>query len=171
MSTRTPPPDDDTLARSLTQSRLLEDAPPAVIERAIGLWQPRARRSTQPGLLQRVAAVLSFDSGLASPLAYGMRSSGGAIRQLLYSVEGCDIDLRIAPQDAERYTVSGQVLGPDVLGVVVLAPAAGGVQTETVLSELGEFRLPPVTAGDWRVTLELVGRAIELPLLQIPQAP
>lgn len=170
MSTRTLPPDDDMLARSLADSRMLEDAPPAVIERAIGLWQPRARRATRPGLLQRVAAVLAFDSGLASPLAYGMRSSGGAMRQLLYSVEGCDIDLRIAPQDAEHYTLSGQVLGPDVLGVVVLAPAAGGTPTETVLSDLGEFRLPAVAAGDWRITLELAGRAIELPLLQIPQA-
>jgi hypothetical protein len=167
MSTRTPPPDDDTLARSLAESRMLEDAPPAVIERAIGLWQPRARRG---GLLQRVAAVLSFDSGQASPLAYGMRSSGAAMRQLLYSVEGCDIDLRIAPLDAEHYTVSGQVLGPDVLGVVMLVAAAGGTPSETVLSELGEFRLPAVTAGEWRVTLELAGRAIELPLLQIPQA-
>jgi hypothetical protein len=171
MSTRTPPPDDDTLARSLVESRLLEDAPPAVIDRAVGLWRPRARSAAQPGLMQRVAAVLSFDSGLASPLAYGMRSSGGAMRQLLYSVEGCDIDLRIAPQDAEHYTVSGQVLGPDVLGVVVLAPAAGGTPTESVLSELGEFRLPPVAAGEWRITLELAGRAIELPLLHIPQAP
>jgi hypothetical protein len=174
MSTRKPLsfPDDETLAAALVASRVLDDAPPQVIERAIGLWEPRARSAaaSRRGLVRRLAAALTFDSGNASPLAWGMRSSGSAVRQLLYSVEGRDIDLRIAPTDTGRYTLSGQVLGPDVLGVVVLEPVGGGERAETALSELGEFRLPAVAAGDYRITLELADTAIDLPPLHVPQA-
>ena len=36
------------------------------------------------------------------------------------------------------------------------------------LNEFGEFRLPPLTAGEWRLTLELADKTIELPLLVLP---
>lgn len=168
MTTLPPRDDDEALAQALSASRLLEDAPASLVEAAVGLWQPRPRRAARTGLLQRVAAVLTFDSGAASPLAYGLRSGGSAQRQLLYSIEGCDIDLRIAPQDAGRYTLSGQVLGPDALGVVVIEPVQGGEAVEVLLSDLGEFTLPAVAAGDWRVTLQLTDRTIELPPVEVP---
>lgn len=161
------PDDDDSLIDALHESRMLEDAPAEAVDRLIGLWQRKPRAA---GLLPRLAALLAFDSGIAPPLAYGMRADGGVLRQLLYSVEGCDVDLRIAPAEgADTFRLSGQVLGPNVRGVVAMQPLAGGERTEAALSELGEFWLPPVAAGDYRITLELVDLAIDLPAVQVPQ--
>ena len=169
MKTRTELTDAD-IDRSLRASRGLIDAPEHVIHRALALYS-RQRAAEQPGLLRRLAAVLTFDSGAASPLAFGMRSSGGAVRQLLFSVEGRDVDLRIAPAaQAQSFSLSGQILGPDSLGIVVMEPEAGGERREVALSELGEFQLPPVTAGIYKLTLELADMAIDLPLVRIPQA-
>lgn len=168
------PADDAALARELAASRTLLDAPEALIQRAIALFEPRAVAApARPGLLRRLAE-LRFDSAGASPLAFGMRASGGTVRQLLYSLEGRDIDLRIEP-DAEaahdeRYALSGQILGPFSAGVVVIEPEAGGDGAAAALNDLGEFRLPAVAPGSYRVTLELADMAIDLPLLRVPQA-
>jgi hypothetical protein len=168
------PADDAALERGLAASRALFDAPEALIERAIALFEPHAATAgAQRGLLRRLAE-LRFDSAGASPLAFGMRASGGAVRQLLYSLEGRDIDLRIEPdaqtgQD-ERYALSGQILGPFSVGVVVIEPEAGGDSAAAALNDLGEFRLPAVAPGSYRVTLELSDMAIDLPLLRVPQS-
>jgi hypothetical protein len=161
---------DAAIEQSLRASRDLLDAPEHVIHRALAIYT-RQRVEEQPSFLRRLAAVLTFDSGAASPLAFGMRSSGGAVRQLLFSVEGRDIDLRIAPAaQAQTFALSGQILGPDSLGIVVMEPEAGGERREVALSELGEFQLPPVAAGIYKLTLELADMAIDLPLVRIPQA-
>jgi hypothetical protein len=162
---------DAALEQSLRASRKMLDAPEHVIHRALAVFTARRQAEAQPSLLRRLAAVLTFDSGAASPLAFGMRSSGGAVRQLLFSVEGRDIDLRIAPAaHAQTFALSGQILGPDSLGVVVMEPEDGGERREVALSEMGEFQLPAVAAGTYRLTLELNDMAIDLPLVRIPQA-
>jgi hypothetical protein len=53
---------------------------------------------------------------------------------------------------------------------VVMQSEGDGQRSEVALNELGEFRLPPVPAGSYRLTLELGGMAIELPAVQIPHA-
>jgi len=170
MTTPTPDPDDDSLAGALRASRVLVDAPEALIQRAIDLFQPSRQRAAR-GLLPRLRAVLQFDSGQASPLAFGMRSSGGDMRQLLYTLDGCDVDLRVAPADgaADLFVLSGQLLGPDSQGMVVAEHGSTDFRepARAALNELGEFRLPPLPAGSWRLTLELADRAIELPALDL----
>jgi hypothetical protein len=168
------PADDGPLERALRSSRVLIDAPEAVIERAVALFEPQAAHAAaRPGLLRRLAE-LRFDSAGAAPLAFGMRASGGTVRQLLYSLEGRDIDLRIEPEAdiglEERYALSGQILGPASAGVVVIEPEAGGDASAAVLNELGEFRLPAVAPGSYHVTLELSDMAIDLPVLRVPQS-
>ena len=41
--------------------------------------------------------------------------------------------------------------------------AAEADAASAALNEFGEFRLPPLPAGRWRLTLELSHQAIELP--------
>jgi len=170
-----PDPDDERLARALHASRVLEDAPEALVLRAIGLFEtrPRAARPAPRAGLPRLLAALAFDSGLASPLAFGRRSATAEQRQLLYTLEGCDVDLRVTPAGG-HYEVSGQLLGPDCQGVVFAQAEAAGVAdaeaTSAALNEFGEFRLPPLPAGRWRLTLELAHQAIELPPLELPAA-
>lgn len=177
--TTTPDPADAALEQALRDCRRLEDAPEHVIQRALVAWRPRGAKGAARGLLQQVLAALTFDSGAAAPLAFGMRSAGGTLRQLLFSAQGRDVDLRIAPvaaaaaggePDAARWQLSGQVLGPDSAGTVVLADAAGQVLGEVALSDLGEFRLPAVPAGAYALTLRFAETEVVLPPVQVPQA-
>jgi hypothetical protein len=164
---------DADMERQLQRSRQLEDAPEHVILRAIAAWQPRRQTTAAPSLLQRILAVLTFDSGAASPLAFGARSAGGAARQMLFSAEAHDVDLRIAPARetaADQWLLSGQLLGPDGLALVALTDAHGRLIGESALDEFGGFRLPAVAAGRYTVTLRLDGAEIELPPIDVPQA-
>lgn len=177
MNTPHPDPDDEGLAQALRASRGLEDAPEAWVLRAIDLFQAVAPRAPRAGL-PRLLAALRFDSLGASPLAFGRRSTATEQRQLLYTLGDCDVDLRVAAAEGrdDRFVVSGQLLGPDCQGVVFAQAAAaaagdsaGDAQlASAVLNEFGEFRLPPLAAGKWRLTLELADRAIELPPLALP---
>lgn len=178
MTTTPDRPDDAALEQALRDSRRLEDAPEHVIQRAIGAWRARAAPSPARGRLQQVLAALTFDSAAAPPLAFGMRSAGAGQRQLLFSAEGRDVDLRISAADpagvapeAARWQLSGQVLGPDSAGTVALSDMAGRSVGEVALSELGEFQLPAVPAGAYVLTLRLTDAELVLPPLQVPHAP
>ena len=178
MSPLLPDPDDERLADALRASRKMTDAPEALILRTIDafdLARPRARAeaSAQRGLLPRLLAVLQFDSGQASPLAFGRRSGSAEVRQLLYTLPACDVDLRVAPAEGDdgRYSLSGQLLGPDSVGVIVAAASAGDDAQSAVLNELGEFRLPPLAPGAWRLSLELADKTVELPPLELAPRP
>lgn len=166
-------PSDAAIERGLRGSRQLENAPEHAIQRAMAVWQPRHQAAATPGLFQRLLAVLSFDSGAASPLAFGMRSGGATTRQMLFSAEGHDIDLRISPASttqADRWLLSGQVLGPEALGVVRLTDTMAQTVAETLLDEMGEFRLPDIAPGQYTVTLRLGASEIVLPSILVPQA-
>lgn len=174
MTTTPPDPSDAALEQGLRDSRRLDDAPEAVIQRALDLWQHGARGAAPaPGALRRLVAAVAFDSAGAGALAFGRRAAGGTTRQILYSTEGLDIDLRISPEaDAatDRWQLSGQVLGPNAQGVVGLADDGGRAVAEAPLSELGEFRLPAVGAGPYTLTLRLGFVEIVLPTVRVPGA-
>lgn len=162
-------PDDATLERRLHASRRLEDAPESVIQRAIDVWVPRPPATAAGhGVLRRLAAVLSFDSLGMTPQAAGVRSLGAdGIRQLLYSAEGRDIDLRVAPAaQAGRWRLSGQVLGPDETGTAELR--CGDVRAQVAWNELAEFRFDDVPAGACELTLRGSGWELTLPPIDIP---
>lgn len=161
-------PSDDAVERGLRASRRLAEPPEHVIQRALATWRPR--RAVSTGLLQRVLAVLTFDSSAMPPLAVGMRSVGDGPRQLLFAAHGRDVDLRIAQAGVASWSITGQVLGPDCHGVVVLTDEHGEVANQADLDELGQFRLPPVPDGRYTVTLRLTDVEIALPAVQVPQA-
>lgn len=162
--------DDDALERRLRAARGLEDAPPALIQRAIGLWQ--APVTAAPGPLRRLLATLSFDSASTSPLALGLRSGGGpAARQLLFSAEGRDVDLRLVPATTGVplcWTLRGQLLGPDAGATAELQ--VGEHAARVALDELAEFRFDLVPQGECRLTLRSGDWILELPPFRIPFA-
>lgn len=186
MTTDRLPDDDEALAARLRASRRLEDAPEAVIQRALGLWRsraaPAAAQSTAGSAtaapaaplaagLRRLVAVLKFDSAGASPLALGLRSGTGGegTRQLLYFSEGRDVDLRIAPvstPNGRQWRLSGQVLGPDVAGVAELR--CGKDVRTAEWSELAEFSFPEVAAGRCTLVLRSADWELELPFIDVP---
>jgi hypothetical protein len=167
------PLDDDALAQALHRSRVLRDAPESLVEQAIALFDARAVAARPvaggpAGALRRLAAVLSFDSAGASPLAFGRRGRAQPVRQLLYSVEGRDIDLRLAAGStgaAPRWRIAGQVLGPDRQGTVELLQ--GDERLQTSWDALGEFAFDGVGPGSWTLRLQGTDWATELPALEL----
>jgi hypothetical protein len=162
---------DDEFSQQMRRAlRELPDAPLALQRAAIGLWVAPA-----PGLLslaqeaiRQIAAVLSFDSWSTAAVAQGMRSLRSATRHLLFSAEGRDIDLRISPM-AEVFGLAGQILGPDEGGTVCVDRADGvpAEQRRATLDALGEFRVEGLSAGIYRLTLNVGSEQIVLPQVQV----
>lgn len=123
-----------------------EDAPPHVVARAARLLRPRSEAPLVG--VRHWFATLRFDSAQV-PSVVGVRAGQPAERQLLFSAGELDLDLRVTPADAQ-WVVSGQVLGQEVDGHVELA---GPGAARAPLNELSEFKLPPVAAGTYMLTL------------------
>ncbi len=149
----------------LMQSDTSVDPPPAVINRAVRLFRPRQAEVTPP-LLQRIVAALQFDSLQLAP-ATGLRSGAAAPRQLLFSAGDYDLDLRLTPtEQTDGWLLTGQVLGSDTPTGRVTVEGATGV-VETSLSLLGEFVLPPVTAGNYTLVVQLADAKITVDTIQV----
>jgi hypothetical protein len=157
-------PPDAPLERLLRGSRGLDEAPEHLIQRAIGLWQPRAmaRPAAPAGALRRLVAALAFDSAASAPAALGLRSGALATRQLLFTAEGHDVDLRLEPLPGGLWKVSGQVLGPDGSGSALLRPSGAPAQ-QVAWSPLAEFSFDPVAAGACQLLLRSEAWEIDIP--------
>lgn len=139
-----------------------EDAPRHAVASVLNLFRTRAQAS-EPSLVQRVLAALSFDSTQLTP-AYGVRSGQATARQMLYSAGANDIDLRVQPS-GEAWVVSGQVLGECAGGSIRLEGTAAQVEAE--LNELCEFTLPAVPSGSYTLRLRLDEVEVEVPELRL----
>lgn len=165
---------DDEFARLVRRAAALPDAPPSLIHAAIDQWhaaRPSLLQATAKGILNRVAAALTFDSWAAGSLALGVRAVPSDTRHLLFTAEGRDIDVRIAPAGG-RFEVTGQILGPDESGVIELAPASGGEldaasARAVALDDMGEFRLEGVRPGAYVLTLRVGEDEIVLPSIDV----
>jgi hypothetical protein len=159
-------PDDADIVRNLRAGRALERPPEAVLQRAMGIWRPRGAAAVGQAvaaLVQRVTAVLRHDSAGLSPLAMGLRSGPGGTRQLLFSADGHDIDLRLQAEPGAqppRWRIEGQLLGPVSSGRVALR--CGDWAAETGWNALCEFRFDAVPPG--ACTLLLLGDGWEITL-------
>jgi len=171
---------DHVLRRAVAS---LPDAPETMLKAAIGLFpaavQAAPRTSARTSLLQsafeavreRLEAVLSFDSWATPALASGMRSASASTRFMLFSVQGRDIDLRIAPE-AGGFSLAGQILGPDEAGRIELSSMHEGALTQVAaLDEMGEFRIDGVARGSYRVTVHVGADQIVLPQLEVGDRP
>jgi anti-sigma factor RsiW len=139
-----------------------DDAPVQVVNRAVDLFRMR-RAPDLSGVRQRLSAELRFDSWRTLQ-RLGLRGSARTERQLLFSVEGFDVDVRIT-HSGEAWTVAGQVLGPDRAGVVALTSAGNMVQG--VLNELSEFKFSVVSPGAYTLVVDLPSVEIEIAGLEV----
>lgn len=135
------------------------DAPRDVLMSAINIVAPKTQRP-----LRRIVATLIFDSRTAGP-AFGMRSLHTSSRQLLYSAQQTDLDLRITIQN-EECIVTGQVICDGCAGGRVEISGATG-SAETSLNELCEFTLPAIPVGNYSLRVRMVDVEIEIPELEL----
>jgi anti-sigma factor RsiW len=139
-----------------------EDAPSAVVARAVSLFAPRARPATSA--LRRLVASLIYESTPFAP-AFGLREGGSSSeRQLLFHAGDNEVQLQVAP-DGEAWAVTGQVLGPCGGGSAELRGAPAAV--DATLNEVCEFAMPAVPAGAYTLTLRLNEIELEVPDLRL----
>jgi len=161
-------PDDDTLQRWLVASRALEEAPEQLVQDAIDLWDKRPRPLAASPARRRLSVGLIFDSLQSSAALAGVRARDDA-RQLLFSMEGRDVDLRIrrsGSSPAGGWTVSGQVLGPDGQGSTSIR--CGGFEATVPWSAMCEFHVEPIPAGECIVSLHAEDWEAVLPAFVLP---
>lgn len=176
---------DDEFAERLRQAMALPEAPADWIQRAIDAG-PRPSANAVGGAVaaaagfvraaaRRVVGLLEFDSWAGPALATDLRGARSETRQLLFNAEGRDIDLRLNPSTG-GFSLTGQVLGPDESGLVLLQPestasAASSTASATVpLDALGEFRFDDMAAGRYRLVLQLGGDEIVLSPIELGPA-
>lgn len=136
-----------------------KDAPRDVLQSALNIFT----RESQPRL-RRIVAILTFDSRKAGP-AFGMRSIHTTSRQMLYSAEETDLDLRIIVQNGECI-LAGQVIKDGCTeGVVEISGREGSAKAS--LNELCEFTLPAVPLGKYSLRLRIQDLEIEIPELEL----
>ena len=147
---------------SLMRSDVIENAPTDLVKYAKGIFRQRvAPRKISP--LSRIIAALTFDSLTAAP-AHGLRSQAGG-RQLVYSTENVDIDVRITAEN-EEWQIAGQVPGSFCAsGEVTLK--SDSFSATTTLSELCEFSFSSVPEGTYKLSVQLLDVTIETPPLEI----
>ncbi len=160
--------DDELLHATRRAVQALPDVPPALHAAALAQWPGAgaALVALAQGVLSHVVAVLRVDSWAQGAVALGMRGGRAPTRHLLFSAEGRDIDLRIAPEDG-AFTLAGQILGPDEAGEVEVRMADGGVLHRAALDGFGEFRIPGVARGTYQVLLRLGTEAVQLPPVEV----
>ena len=143
----------------MMRSDAARDAPRDLLMSVIKLFPPGAPRP-----LQRIVATLIFDSRKAVPV-FGMRSVRSSSRQLLYSAQQTDLDLRITIQD-EECILAGQVIREDCVGgLVEISGPTGSV--EASLNELCEFTLPALPIGYYSLKVRMSDIEIEIPELEL----
>ena len=136
-----------------------KDAPRDVLASAINVFSQQNRSP-----LRRIVALLTFDSRNAGP-AFGMRSLRATSRQMLYSAEDIDLDLRITVQNDECI-IAGQVIGDGCVGGHVEISGEAG-RSEATLNEVCEFTLPPIPVGNYSLTVRVLDLQIEIPELEL----
>lgn len=165
---------DDEFVHIVQRAVALPEVPLTLQRAAIELWssaQPTTLRSMAQTGLRLIAATLSFDSWAQPRVVLGMRSAASDTRHLLFSAMGRDIDLRISPV-ADRFTLTGQILGPDESADIELVAQPGNSNKApevrvTTLDTMGEFRLDDVSSGTYLMTLRTSSDEITLPPIEV----
>ena len=144
------------------RSDTIEDPPATLRESARRGFRSRVssrQSSPAPSLASRVVAALSFDSLTAAP-AFGLRSQ--ASRQLLYSTETADIELRVSPENE----IAGQILGATCeYGEVNLE--GDDFSATARLNDVCEFFFGSVPAGTYKISVHLPGLLVDIPQLEL----
>lgn len=139
------------------------DAPAELVQCAKNIFREKVVTHGPP-LFQIIVASLTFDSLTNAP-AFGLRSQTTAGRQLIYSTETADIDVRVSPEN-EQWQIGGQVLGADCAGGDV-SLEGDDFSASAHLNELCEFSFGSVPAGAYKIAIRLPNVLIETPRLEL----
>jgi hypothetical protein len=151
----------------LLKKEQLVEPPPSVVRRAIHLFKRLQEQRIGDGR-PRIMAHLLFDSRHIAR-AVAARGVVGQERQMLYSVEGLDIDLQVSGEDSPHtLRLIGQVMPANddpsqVQGCQIRLEQEEEVTTTATADELGTFVFPAVVPGDYELWLDLPQAEVWIP--------
>lgn len=128
------------------------DAPPEPVRTELRhRFETYAQTRGQPGLLQQLIAVLTFDSHTQSAAA-GIRtaSTQKTQRQLIYTTDVADIALNVQPRSNKLFDLNGQVLPTEEVALDNFSVQLLRNMEEqglTTTDNLGEFGFEAIPTG------------------------
>jgi hypothetical protein len=169
------PVSDDDWKALVREAVQMPAAPPAWVAQALKIFPAaaapaRAKMASPSPVLERLWAVLRFDSWAMQPAMAGLRALPSDVQQLMFSAQDIDIDLRITPQ-GEGFELMGQVFGP-AEQVCIDWQQEGGMAApaSTPLNATNEFRITGLHRGTCTVSLRWPKGEVRLPPLQLGRA-
>ena len=176
------------LEERLIRSRLAADPPEVLLQQAIDAFALRRRETPASavagpgrrllhairlvddavgGALQALAGLGQAAAGPGAVLAGALRGDGDSGRHFVFSAEGIDVELRVAPgDDADHWSLCGQVLASLSAGQAVMR--CGDYEVVADLSEHAEFRFDAVPPGDAMLRLRTPDWEMLLPAVPLP---
>jgi hypothetical protein len=145
----------------LMRTDTTDDTPVRLVQNARNVFRSRVA-SGVPSFVKRVVAALDFDSLTMAP-AFGLRSQAGGDRQLIYSTETADIEVRVSPENE----VDGQILGATNCENRDVNLEGASFSASAKLNELCEFSFGFVPAGTYKLTVHLPDLLVETPQLEL----
>jgi hypothetical protein len=145
----------------LMRTDTTDDTPVRLVQNARNVFRSRVA-SGVPSFVKRVVAALDFDSLTMAP-AFGLRSQAGGDRQLIYSTETADIEVRVSPENE----VEGQILGATNCENRDVNLEGASFSASAKLNELCEFSFGFVPAGTYKLTVHLPDLLVETPQLEL----
>lgn len=155
-----------------TRQEIELSPPPREVREALSRrFAAYVEEAREPGLLQRLVASLSFDSGLP-PAAAGARTAGTEEeqRQLAFSTELAEIVLDIMPRPGGRsLDLSGQVFsGEERLDGFTIRLLRDDSEIDiTTSNELGEFTFEDIPYGEYELVLNAGRFEVLIPRLEL----
>jgi anti-sigma factor RsiW len=141
--------------------------PDSVVARVRRLFVRGSHERPEPAPVERLTGSLRFDSATMSG-AFGVRGTGEtAQRQLVFAAGPFELELDTSAVRT-GWQIRGQLLGPTdaTSGEVRLTGPNGSARSQ--LTEMLEFSLPALPAGNYRLELEFgSNRRVEIECLEL----
>ncbi len=154
----------------ISEDTVIASPPPRVRETLTERFEAYAEGKRRPGLLKRLVATLTFDSGMQPALSW--RSTAPELqREYVYSTEAADvtIDVRPRPRDG-LLDIKGRIFpvnstSPGAFGVQLLEGPSEVATTAT--NDLGEFTFEAVSPGVYGMIVSSERVEISIPQVEL----
>ena len=156
----------------ISEDTVIASPPPQVRQTLTDRFEAYAQSKREPGLLKRLVATLTFDSGLQPAL--GLRTAGTPElqRKCTYSTDAADITIsvRLRPHDG-LVDIQGRIFpvnstSPGAFGLQLLDGPSEVATTDA--NDLGRFTFEAVPPGAYEVLASSERVEIRIPHLELP---
>jgi hypothetical protein len=154
----------------ISEDTVIASPPPRVRETLSERFEAYAEGKRRPGLLKRLVATLTFDSGMQPALSW--RSTAPELqREYVYSTEAADVTIDVRPRPRDGLVdIHGRIFpvdstDPDTFGVQLLEGPSEVATTAT--NDLGEFTFEAVSPGVYGMIVSSERVEVSIPQVEL----